>query len=147
MAVSSFARRVVHASARLVLVVLAGASIAGAQQSSIASGSTPVAVFVTWNGDPTTSVSVDWHLVADTDIRAVEVRGPGLPTWRRYEGSAIAFPFSSRRVRRAQVNGLRPGSVYELRFGGSRSYRYRTMPARLTRPIRFATGGDTQAGE
>ena len=147
MAVSSFARRVVLASARLVLVVLAGASIAGAQQASTASGTTPAAVFVTWNGDPTTSVSVDWHLAADTDIAAIEVRGPGLSTWRRYDGSAIAFPFSSRRVRRARIDGLRPGSVYELRLGGARSYRYRTMPARLTRPIRFATGGDTQAGE
>ena len=87
MAVSSVARRVVHASARLVLVVLAGASIASAQQSSTASGTTPAAVFVTWNGDPTTSVSVDWHLAADTDIRAVEVRGPGLPTWRRRYGN------------------------------------------------------------
>jgi hypothetical protein len=44
------------------------------------------------------------------------------------------------------VDGLRPGSDYELRVGGSRIYGYRTMPARLTRPVRFAAGGDTQAG-
>ena len=147
MALSSFVRRVAHASARLVLAVLAGASIAGAQEPRTTSLSTPAAVFVTWNGDPTTTVSVDWHLLANTDIPAVEVRGPGLSTWRRYEGSATAFPFSSRTVRRARIDGLRPGSVYELRFGDARTYKYRTMPARLTRPIRFASGGDTQAGE
>lgn len=68
-------------------------------------------------------------------------------SWRRYEGSTIAFPFSSRTVRRARIDGLRPASVYELRIGGSRVFRYRTMPARLTRPVRFASGGDTQAAE
>ena len=145
MALSPLLRRVVHASVRLVLAVLAGASIAGAQEPR--TPGVPAAVFVTWNGDPTTTVSVDWHLAADTDIPAVEVRGPGLAAWRRYEGSTVAFPYSSRRVRRARIDGLRPGSAYELRLGGSRIYRYRTMPARLTRPIRFAAGGDTQAGE
>jgi hypothetical protein len=105
----------------------------------------PAAVFVTWNGDPSTSVSVDWHLAAGSDIPDVEVRGPGLAGWRRQRGDSIAFPFSSRTVRRAQVEGLRPDRTYELRIGGSRIYRYRTMPARLTRRIRFAAGGDTQA--
>ena len=147
MAFSPFTRRVAHASARLVLALLAGTSIAGAQQQRSATAIAPAAVFVTWNGDPTTTVSVDWHLVADTDIPAVEVRGPGLARWTRYEGSTIAFPFSSRTVRRARIDGLRPGSVYELRLGDAASYKYRTMPARLTRPIRFAAGGDTQAGE
>ncbi|HKP15903.1 MAG TPA: metallophosphoesterase [Gemmatimonadaceae bacterium] len=147
MAFPSFVRRAVHAGARLVLAVLAGASVGGAQQPRTPPDTVPAAVFVTWNGDPTTTVSVDWHLVAATDIPAVEVRGPGLSAWRRYEGSAMAFPFSSRTVRRAQIDGLRPGSVYELRFAGSRIYKYRTMPARLTRPVRFAAGGDTQAGE
>lgn len=147
MAFSSFARRVVQAGARFVLAVLASSSIAGAQQPRTALDSAPAAIFVTWDGDPATTVSVDWHLASGSDIPSVEVRGPGLATWSRYQGSTIAFPFSSRRVRRARIGGLVPDAVYELRFGGSRIYKYRTMPARLTRPIRFAAGGDTQAGE
>jgi acid phosphatase type 7 len=147
MALSTFVRRVAHDAARLLLAVLAATSIASAQQPRTAADSVPAAVFVTWDGDPTTTVSVDWHLTANTDIPAIEVRGPGLSRWRRHEGRAIAFPFSTRTVRRARIDGLRPGSVYELRLGGSRSYRYRTMPARLSRPVRFASGGDTQAGE
>ena len=126
---SPFVRRVVHVGASLVLAVLASTSVTGAQQASSATGTTPAAIFVTWNGDPTTTVSVDWHLAADTDIPAIEVRGPGLSTWKRYQGSTIVFPFSSRTVRRARIDGLHPGSVYELRLGDARSYKYRTMPA------------------
>jgi acid phosphatase type 7 len=147
MALPTFVRRVVRDAARLLLTVLAGASIAGAQEPGTGPNNVPAAIFVTWDGDPTTTVSVDWHLATGSDIPAVEVRGPGLSTWRRYQGSTIAFPFSSRRVRRARIDGLRPGSAYEFRFGGSRRYTYRTMPTRLTRRIRFAAGGDTQAGE
>ena len=105
----------------------------------------PAAIFVTWDGDPSTSVSVDWHLAGAGDAHSVEIRGPGIGEWRAFEGAAIRFPFSSRRVRRAKIAGLRPDATYELRVGGSPTYRYRTMPASLTRPVRFAVGGDTRA--
>jgi hypothetical protein len=107
----------------------------------------PAAVFVTWNGDPTTSVTIDWHLVAGSDIPVVELRGPGITTWKTYQATSFAFPFSSRTVRRAQIDGLRPGTTYELKLAGAPIYKYRTMPATLVRPLRFATGGDTQAEE
>ena len=139
-------RRLVRASGLAVVAALASGCMSGAQQSRRTPGPAPAAIFVTWNGDPTTSVSVDWHLAPGADVRSVEVRGPGVRRWRSYQGSAVAFPFSTRTARRARVDGLRPGSDYELRVGGSRIYKSRTMPARLTRPVRFAAGGDTQAG-
>ena len=129
----------------LVLVLFLGASSTSAQPAP--APPTPAAVFVTWDGNPTTSVSVDWHLLPGTDVAAVEIRGPGIPRWTRRPGSSFAFPHSTRTVRRARITGLRPGAEYELRLGGSRIYRYRTMPAQLTRPISFATGGDTQADD
>ena len=139
-------RRVARACALAFVATLASGSIAGTRQARTAPLLAPTAVFVTWSGDPTTSVSVDWHLAPGAEIPAVELRGPGIRRWRAYQGTAVAFPFSTKTVRRARIDGLRAGSVYELRVGGSRIYRYRTMPARLTRPVRFAAGGDTQAG-
>jgi hypothetical protein len=132
-----------------ILGTLAAASAlsVGALALARGPGATPAAVFVTWNGDPTTSVSVDWHLARGSDVPAVVLRSPGSASWKRYEGEPFEFPFSSRTVRRAQIDGLRPGTTYELRIGSSRIYKYRTMPARLTREVRFATGGDTQADE
>ena len=107
----------------------------------------PAAVFVTWDGDPTTTLSVDWHLAPGTDIAALQLRGPGIPRWRTVRGAAVPFPHSTRTVRRARVTGLRPDATYELRIGGAAPWRVRTMPARLTRPVTFAAGGDTQAGD
>ncbi len=122
------------------LALLLGATASSAQTS-------PVAIFLTWDGNPTTTVSVDWHLVAGTDVEAVEIRGPGIARWTAHPGAKFQFPHSTRAVRRARIANLRPGSTYELRIGASRVYSYRTMPARLTRPVRFATGGDTQADD
>jgi acid phosphatase type 7 len=90
---------------------------------------------------------VDWHLLPHADIPAMEIRGPGIPEWRRIAGFAIAFPYSERTVRRAHVRGLQPDATYELRVGDSPVYRYRSMPATLSRPVRFATGGDTSFAE
>lgn len=106
----------------------------------------PAAIFVTWNGDPTTSVSIDWHLEAGTRLDTIAVRGPGLSGWRMVRGDSLAFPHGTRHVRRALVTGLQPDARYEVRIGTA-TYGYRTMPARLTRPVTFAAGGDTQADE
>ena len=108
---------------------------------------TPAAVFVTWDGDPTTTVSVDWHLAPGTDVESVRVRGPGIAGWRVVRGTRFPFPHSTRTVRRARIDGLRPDATYELRLGDLPVRRYRTLPARLTRPVRFAAGGDTQADD
>lgn len=145
MSLRTFRPRPARAGTLALVATLAGGCTAGVQQAP-APRIVPAAIFATWNGDPTTTVSVDWHLAAEGDVPAVEVRGPGIRRWRSYPGSAVKFPFSTRTVRRARIDGLRPGAVYELKVGGSRVYKYRTMPARLTRPVRFAAGGDTQAG-
>lgn len=107
----------------------------------------PAAVFVTWQNDPTTTVSIDWHLPAGTDIESIQVRPLGKRRWTSHQGELLPFPFSTRLVRRVQLQGLQPAATYELRIGGSPTYRYRTLPATLSRPLRFATGGDTHADE
>jgi hypothetical protein len=107
----------------------------------------PLAVFATWDGDPTTTVSIDWHQDAGVDIAALEVRGPGFAEWTRVDALAVAFPHSTRTVRRARVTGLQPDATYEMRIGDAESFRYRTLPTRLSRPVMFAAGGDTQADD
>src|SRR5688572_1313802 len=106
---------------------LIAVAIVSAPSGAIAQAAIPAAIFVTWNGDPTTSVSVDWHLVAGSDIPALELRRPGTAKWTRYNGTSFDFPYSTRKVRRAQIEGLRPGTTYELRIGDSRIYKYRTL--------------------
>lgn len=107
----------------------------------------PAAIFVTWDGNPTTTVSIDWHLDAGVDIPTIDIRVRGTTRWMSHRGRIFPFPHSSRTVRRVRITDLRPGAEYELRVGASRIYRYRAMPTTLTRAIRFATGGDTQASD
>jgi hypothetical protein len=114
---------------------------------SVGAATPPVAVFATWDGDPTTSVSIDWHQESGPDVAVLEVRGPGLAQWTRVDARAIAFPHSTRTVRRARVAGLQPDATYEMRIGETETFRYRTMPAVLSRPVVFAAGGDTQADD
>ncbi|MBC8086179.1 MAG: metallophosphoesterase family protein [Phycisphaerae bacterium] len=137
----------------IALALLLGASTPassaslGSPASPAPRAAMPAAIFVTWDGSPTTTVSVDWHLMAGTNIEALEMRGPGMKVWKSYSGRQFGFPHSTRMVRRAKIAGLKPGTTYELRIGASRVYSYRTMPANLSRPVRFATGGDTQASD
>ena len=106
----------------------------------------PLVVFATWSGDPTTTVTLDWHLEAGGSLPYVEVRGPGRESWTAFPGTAIEFPFSDRMVYRAHVTGLHPDAEYEIRFAaGGRTWKHQTMPQTATRPIRFAIGGDTRA--
>lgn len=131
-----------------IAALLALAPTLAIAQGAPAADSTavPAALFVTWDGDPTTTVSIDWHLRRGTRLPAIAVRGPGIRGWRRVAGDSIAFPHSERHVRRARITGLRPGTTYRVRFG-ERTYTYRTMPARLDAPITFAAGGDTRADD
>lgn len=134
--------------AALTNVIAAACLLASVTRVAAAQAAEPAAVFLTWTGDPTTTVTVDWHLLPGANLPCVEIRGPGLDGWVSREGRSFSFPYSTRTVRRAELAGLEPDASYEIRFGdGTRSYRYRTMPRTLTRSVRFATGGDTRFAE
>jgi len=75
----------------------------------------------------------------------VEYRALGSAEWGAGRGASHAFPHSDRTIHRVELTGLAAASVYEFRFNDeSRVYRFRTMPAELTRPLRFAAGGDVR---
>lgn len=87
MRIRSLVRTLARGGALVAAMLGMGDGTAAAQQRSRV---VPAAVFVTWTDDPTTAVSIDWHLAPGSDIGAVEVRGPGISGWRRYAGQPIA---------------------------------------------------------
>lgn len=113
-------------------------------------GSEPVALYLTWQRDPTTTMTIDWHTRGTRgDERATDFayRPADAQTWQHAddEPATFAFPWSDNRfIHRVEMRNLQPDTEYVFRPGASvRTYRFRTMPADLTEPIRIVIGGDT----
>jgi len=96
-------------------------------------------------------MTIDWHTAGAEDLAAgtspaLHFRRVGEPAWRDAMSPATRpLPHSDRLIHRVELTGLEPGTEYEFRVSaGGRRYRFRTMPADLARPLRFAVGGDVR---
>lgn len=108
----------------------------------------PNALFLTWQRDPTTTMTIQW-IGAETDgqQRPVWYAKKGSETWRSQGYSTRRFPMTDHWVFRAELTGLEPETDYIFRVGmDSTEYAFRTMPAKDTNIIQFVTGGDSGVG-
>jgi hypothetical protein len=104
----------------------------------------PLAIYLTWQQDPTTTMTIDWHDIDTNRDVSVEYRELSSSNWVSQTGSKSPFPFSKRTIFRTELTNLSPNTLYEFRFGtDSKIYRFRTMPTDASEPIRIAFGGDT----
>ena len=103
----------------------------------------PATLFLTWQGDPSTTMTVQW-LAHDGSGVEVHWAATGSGQWQSEETTAHDFGPSSLKVLRAQLTGLVPDREYHLCVSDT-SYRFRTAPATLERPLRFVSGGDAGA--
>jgi hypothetical protein len=103
----------------------------------------PPAVYLTWQHDPTTTMTVQWHSYGGRgDV--VEYQRIDERQWHTATGSHHPMPYSDRIVHVTELTGLEPGTDYRLRFGeNSVAFTFRTMPRDARKPIRFVVGGDT----
>lgn len=132
-------------------------------------GSPPAAsaLYLTWQRDPSTTMTVHWHTdwtEGFTDS-VLEYRPAGVganAAWARAAGSQAQMPFTNRLVHTVEIKGLRPDTLHEFRLGRllakedgalvfhphvpSALHKFRTLPATLTRPVRFVSGGDIYGG-
>ncbi len=108
----------------------------------------PVGLFLTWQQDPTTTMTIDWHTEpGDEAVPTLYYRAIESSEWLTASATQHTFPYSDRTIQRVEVTGLEPASYYQFRVGEfERTYKFRTMPQTNIRPIRFAAGGDTSHG-
>jgi hypothetical protein len=104
----------------------------------------PSTLFLTWQRDPTTTMTVQWvgasGETADTNVSYGAVRFGG---WQTQPVTVKPYPQSDLKVFRTELTKLTPGTDYEFRIGKqSPKYRFRTMPAKATDTIHFISGGD-----
>lgn len=117
----------------------------------------PDTLFLTWQRDPTTTMTVQWVgskwetnddtvFVSPLDAPNAAVIGPAaaaVPPWRPVPTRTKPFPMTDLKVFRAEITGLKPGTEYRFRIGTqSPTYRFRTMPAKATDALHFVSGGD-----
>lgn len=110
-----------------------------------------VGLLLTWQRDPTTTMTIDWHYVTTlSDLNnhrpGAHYRSEGEDLWTYAAGERLMPALLPDRIRyRTELTGLNPDTTYEFRLVGDDTvYRFRTMPASLHKPIRFAAGGDTR---
>jgi phosphodiesterase/alkaline phosphatase D-like protein len=104
--------------------------LAAEGQKSEAAESKPETLFLTWQRDPTTTMTIQWigneSEIKDPSI-SFAVKGKADP--RRAATKIRPFPTTDQKVFRAELTDLTPGTEYEFRIGSqSPVYRFRTMP-------------------
>lgn len=129
----------------------------------------PLALYLTWQNDPATTITVQWHSDWQAEgyrDTALEYRTAGNEDapWRLARGLAHPLPYTTRMVHTVEITGLAPDTTHVFRLGTMRiiepddieigpsgvpeflatslEYRFRTLPAKLSRPVRFVSGGD-----
>lgn len=111
----------------------------------------PNHVYLTWRGDPSTSIVVSYHTaeaMASKVYFDTEPRGGEMGAYaRQAEGEARQIPglADGRYIHHVELRDLQPGQTYYFRTAaGDQEFHFRTIPADDT-PIRFAIGGDMSA--
>jgi len=102
----------------------------------------PDILYLTWKGDPATTMTVMWHTRDGNGPSLVQYQRPGNPQWLSQEGSFHRLKKSSVTIHQVELKNLEPDTEYAFRLEGGDIHRLRTMPDGLTRPIRAVVGGD-----
>lgn len=110
----------------------------------------PPALYLTWQGDPTKTMTIRWHSMPDdgrddvVEYQRFNETGWDSTAWDSKEGCHYRMVFSDRIVHVVELDSLDSGTVYWFRLGkDSAVFKFRTMPDSLTEEVRFVVGGDT----
>lgn len=105
-------------------------------------------LFLTWQRDPTTTITVQW--VADDSSADQSIRYAALKDrdWQSAKTKTKPFVGTDLKVYRCELVGLTEGTEYKFRIGDSDTERrFRTMPAKATNTMQFVSGGDSGTGD
>ncbi len=99
-----------------------------------------LALYLSWYGDPTTTMAIQWHSPVEETSDAVSLQPQG-GKWIQAAGSHLDL--GDRLVHKALLEGLSPDTEYSFRVGDDPAiYKFRTAPKTLDKPLRFCIGGD-----
>ncbi|MBS0648557.1 MAG: metallophosphoesterase family protein [Verrucomicrobia bacterium] len=107
----------------------------------------PMVVYLTWTKDPTTTMLIQWHTPAGASS-GLSYHADKENEWKQAQGNSQTVQGTNIEVHRIQLEGLTEDREYVFKIQGSSiEYRFRTMPQKLTHPVRIAIGGDAFLGD
>ena len=96
------------------------------------------ALYLTWYGDPTTTMAIQWHAANGEESLYLNKTGE---EWTPVAGAHTSL--NDVLIYRVFLEGLAPDSAYRFRIGEDPTvYTFRTAPNQLDKPLRFIIGGD-----
>jgi acid phosphatase type 7 len=133
----------------LLLATCTAATVLTPGYCTDTSAQEPKGLMLSWQQDPTTTMTIDWHPhVDDAALPALCYKKAGETTWTaQLSAERSTFSSAEQTILRAELTGLQPGTDYVFQVGEyGRAYAFRTMPEEIdTRPLVFAAGGDLMA--
>ncbi len=101
----------------------------------------PVALYLTWVEDPTTTMVVQWQTPTGSSLPQLQYQMKGSSAWKPAKGQAQTVQDYD--VHRVYLEGLTEDSAYVFKVQDSkRQYSFQTLPKKLTRPVKMVIGGD-----
>ncbi len=109
------------------------------------------AIWLTWEADPLTSMTISWLAPVVKKPLSVKVYYRPYDTdaskhsWSETVGLVLPLPEdASESCGSVLIESLEPNTEYEFRIGQQKNiWRFLTAPSRLEKPLVFAVGGDT----
>lgn len=111
-----------------------------------------IGLFLSWQRDPTTTMTINWvDIYADSSPTILYRKYEGIhnsqTAWEKAEAKLSTVGPTTLQLRRVELTGLEPGTRYEFGIGDkpkdvTHFWRFDTMPAELTEPLTFVSGGD-----
>ncbi len=106
----------------------------------------PNTLFLTWDRDPTTSVTIQWVAPPSKVVPQIHYKPALGAILRTAKVTTRTFPLTELLIYRCELTELESDGEYEFQIDGrSPLYRFRTMPAKSTNAIQFVSGGDSGA--
>jgi hypothetical protein len=104
----------------------------------------PTAVYLTWQKQPDSTMTINWITPLDRHEDILEYRKSDEENWVQAVGTHFQLPEKTPYLlHRIELTGLQPGTSYQFRTGSDAiTYKFKTMPSTLASPIRFIAGGD-----
>ena len=117
---------------------------AGFPKPDASAGFRPDTLFLTWQRDPTTTMTIQWLGHEHKQSAQISYAVLGKDEWQTAAApKQKPFPTTQFEVFRTELTGLSPGTEYQFKIGDkSPTFRFRTMPAKATNDFTFVSGGD-----